>query len=428
LADYADALERGSRFGSRIPLAVDGVLIWDDEKTTSPDPVSPLALAAAAGEPEPEPPAPVERAATRAPRPDGPYLTFTVVARGQAATPLPDQPDVVFVEGVSPELLLHGLGAIPDTLRPRTRERAQDSAAAPWAAYRPMVRVGVTGGWAYATQEDGAPQFTRPEVLRRVSAGTQAVALTKQGPEVRVTVSEDGVGRPEATRRVDSPRENHVAGPAGRPGARRLGVDLWPGSSAAYIRLLAELEGEFGIAYHPDEDADAELTSALLLPVLDDLDEAQNGLISEVRDFDLAGLVGRTAPDRLRAAFAAQLARLAAETRIDTYREVADVLERIGRGERVDLAPEDPLDLRMRTLAAEAWAARQMVQPSWRGDGGPVSQDDSSAWVVRDNAARALREFLQLPVPVAAATILHERMSVRWRTELADDLAGSSLP
>ncbi|MFJ8715833.1 hypothetical protein ACIRD9_22020 [Streptomyces violaceus] len=48
-----------------------------------------------------------------------------------------------------------------------------------------------------------------------------------------------------------SPREgNH----AGGPWARRLGVDLWPGSTAAYTDFLAVLEEEFGIAYDPDEE------------------------------------------------------------------------------------------------------------------------------------------------------------------------------
>ncbi|MEV0634988.1 hypothetical protein AB0I77_08490 [Streptomyces sp. NPDC050619] len=425
LADYADALESGGPFNGRIPLAVDGVLLWEDERTTISDPVSPLALAAAAGEPEQpslvEPPAPAEVR----PADGGQARLVFVRHRGPARPPLPAQPDLLFAENLTPAELLRRLGALPDTVRPRTRERAEQAADSPWAAYRPLVRAGSVGGWAYATQEGGTAQFSRPEVLRAVSADTRAVALTKRGPEVRLTITEDGVPDPEAARHVMSPREGNIRMPGSARLARRLGVDPWPGSSAAYTRLLAELEQGYGIAHRPDDDADTELTSALLLPVLDDIDPEEPRYVTQVRDFDLAALVERTPPARLRTAIAAQLARLAAESYIDVYDEVADALARIGRGERVDLALDGPLDLRIRTLAAEAWAARQPVHPAWRGDGGPVTPDDSSAWVLRESAARALREFVLLPVPAAAETILHQRMSVHWRTELAADLETS---
>ncbi|GEC08635.1 hypothetical protein SSP24_62900 [Streptomyces spinoverrucosus] len=427
LADFADALENGRQFNNRISLAVDGVLLWEDEKTVVPDPVSPLALAEATTEPEPTtPPAPTETATAPTGAPgDGrsAVLAFVRIARPRPE-PLPDQPDIVFAQGLTPDELLHRLGAIPTTFRPRTRERTRQAGASLWAAHRPLVRAGTAGGWAYAAQEAGAAQFGRPEVLRAVSAGTRAVALTKQGPEVRVTLTEDGMARPEAATHVQSPREGHVQLPEGqRP--RYVGADPWPGSTAAYSRILSGLAEDYGIVHVPDDDAKVELTSALLLPVLDDFPEHARRPVPEVRHFDLAGLVERTPPQRLRTAVAAQLARLAAETRIDTYEEVADALERIRLGESLQLNTGDPLDLRMRTLAAESWAARRMVQPAWRAEPGPVAQEDFSAWVVRDQATRALRAFIQLPVPVAAAGILHQRMSVHWRTELAADLQES---
>ncbi|MEU6549280.1 hypothetical protein ABZ915_03190 [Streptomyces sp. NPDC046915] len=144
-----------------------------------------------------------------------------------------------------------------------------------------------------------------------------------------------------------------------------------------------------------------------------------------MRDFDLAGLVKRTPPQRLRTAMAAQLARLAAETGVDGYDEIAGALAKIRRGESVDLTPDGPLDLRIRTIGAETWAARQLVCGAGRRREEPVAQDDFNAWATRAEATRALREFVRLPVPAAAATILFHRMSVRWRTELAADLEGA---
>ncbi|WP_416978216.1 SMI1/KNR4 family protein [Streptomyces sp. T028] len=423
LADFADALENSRMFNGRVPLAVDGVLLWEDEVSVIPDPVSPLALAAAAAEPEQEPPA----AAAPDIVPTGPahggatgIVAFVRIAHTHPQPP-PDQPDVVFVEGVTPAELLCRLDAVPATVRPRNRQRARQTADSPWAAYRPLVRVGAVGGWAYATQETGAAQFTRPEVLRLLSAGTRAVALTKRGPEACVTVTADGAERPEAARSVQSPREDHVRLPGGQT-ARHHGVDPWPGSTAAYARLLSDLAKDFGITYRPEDDTATELSSALLLPVLDDFREDECRPVSRVRGFDLAELVERTPPHRLRRAVTAQLVRLAAETRVDTYEEVTAALETIRRGKTVSLTHDDPLDMRMRTLAAETWVARQMVQPAWRGDPGHLTQQDLSAWAVRENATQALRAFIQLPIPVAAAKILHQRMSVHWRTELAADL------
>ncbi|GGW66046.1 hypothetical protein AB0E64_14130 [Streptomyces caelestis] len=424
LADLADALEGGLPFLGRIPLAVAGKLLWEEERTVPADAVSPLTQAAALAEPESDPPAlqrpvftNVAGSAPPPPRQEGTQRLFFVRTRRPRPAPLPDQPDVAFAAGLTPAEMLRRLGAIPATARPRDRLRARRAAESGWAAHRPLARAGEAEGWAYATLEGGAAQFARPEVLRALSAGTRVVVLTRQGPEVVLTSAEDGVPCPqEDTRRVMSPRESNTAG---GPEARRLGVDLWPGSTAAYTRFLSVLKQDFGIAYDPEEEGTAELTSALLLPLLDDLPASECGFPAQVRHLDLAGLVERTPPQRLRAAIGAQLARLAAETRLDTCPEVAETLDRIHRGLPVDCDQESPLGLRMRSLAAEVHATRELLRD---GDTGPVSHEDLTAWVARDNAAHALREFLQLPLPVAAATILQQRVSPHWHDELAADL------
>jgi hypothetical protein len=424
LADLADALEGGLPFLGRIPLAVAGKLLWEEERTVPADAVSPLAQAAALAEPESDPPAlqrpvftNVAGSAPPPPRQEGTQRLFFVRTRRPRPAPLPDQPDVAFAAGLTPAEMLRRLGAIPATVRPRDRRQARRAAESGWAAHRPLARAGEAEGWAYATLEGGAAQFARPEVLRALSAGTRVVVLTRHGPEVVLTFAEDGVPCPEEdTRRVMSPRESNTAG---GPEARRLGVDLWPGSTAAYTRFLSVLKQDFGIAYAPEEEGAAELTSALLLPLLDDLPASECGFPAQVRHLDLAGLVERTPPQRLRAAVGAQLARLAAETGLDTCPEVAETLDRIHRGLPVDCDQESPLGLRMRTLAAEVHATRELLRD---GDTGPVSPEDLTAWVARDDAAHALREFLRLPLPVAAATIIQQRVSSHWHDELAADL------
>ncbi|OKI26770.1 SMI1/KNR4 family protein [Streptomyces sp. CB03911] len=429
LADFATALENGTPFNGRTPLAHEGRLIWDSGGTVVPDPLSVIGLAARAAEPLLPP------AAESAPPVPPAGASYAVLTFGSAASPAPPvQPDVVFVAGVAPGELLDRLGAVPATAGPRSSGQARLSAAAPWAAYRPMARAGRCGdGWSYAVLEGGDAQFGRPEVLLRLSRGTRVVRLAKQGPEVRVTVVEDGAQQPGAARLVESPREDYVTGLDGQPVLgrggqqwQRIGVDPWPGSTAAYARLLAALATDHGITWDPEADRDEPLASALLLPVLDDVPPTRTP-VSSVRDFDLGGLVDRTPPQRLRSATAAQLARLASESGIDTYPEIASALERIRRDEPVDLTADGALDLRMRTLAAEVRAARGMLEAARYEPGpAPVTAADLHAWVVRDSAAGALREFLVLPLPAAAATVLSRRLSVRWRDDLAADLANRS--
>ncbi|MEU7556645.1 hypothetical protein AB0B01_30755, partial [Streptomyces sp. NPDC044571] len=310
LADFAEALEQGGAFGHRIPLAFEGVLVWDGEKSVIPDPVSPLALAATASEPERSPVLPQQGVAAS----DGGHFVWT--RSGSTPPPRPlDEPDLLFVEGLDPAELLRRLGAVSGTVRPRSREQAERSGAAPWAAYRPMVRAGVAGGWAYAVQEAGAPQFERAEVLHRVSAGSRAVALSKGRSPITLTVYEDGRMRPEASRRLRVPLDasGHVVGPAARPlGGLLPGAPPRSDPSVPSVGLLAEVCETYGIPYQREVEAEAELTSALLLPVLEDLRvRGPQRAVTSVRDFDLATLVERTPADRLRTAVTAQLVRLA---------------------------------------------------------------------------------------------------------------------
>ncbi|WP_327238368.1 hypothetical protein OG349_34560 [Streptomyces sp. NBC_01317] len=124
---------------------------------------------------------------------------------------------------------------------------------------------------------------------------------------------------------------------------------------------------------------------------------------------------------------AAQLARLASGTGIDTYPEIARALRRIRRNEPVDLSADEPLDLRMRTLAAEARAARGLLEAArHRPDPAPPPHGGRSRRVGRAGrgARGALRVFLLLPLPTAAAAILSRRLSVRRRDDLAADPAG----
>ncbi|WP_399892080.1 SMI1/KNR4 family protein [Streptomyces sp. BBFR51] len=427
LSAFADALERRLPISGRVPLAFDGTLVWEEATpTVKADPASLLGLGARMPEPEPEP---VRPQPEPEPPKSGMYATLTLV---DPREPEPRRPDLVFAEGVTAEELLSRVGVVQrETIRVRSHAQAERSAASLWAASRPLVRAGRCGDWGLLMQGAGTQQLTRPEVLRRLARDTRIVALTKQGPEVRLTVYADGVPYAQGAqdRLVSSPRTDYVRLPDGTH-VQSIGVDPWPGSIAAYADLLATLRGGFGIDFDLDalEHAlDESLPSGLVLPVLEDIPEWSLRPPTHIRHFDLGALVERTPAPRLRAAMAAQLRRLAAETGLDTFPEVPRTLDAVDLGETPEFVEDGALDLRMRTLQAEAAAARPALEPSWRRDRDapefPATRDDFHAWQLRADAADALRRFLQLPLPVAAATIVHHRLSDDWRGELAEDLA-----
>ncbi|MEU3778381.1 hypothetical protein AB0F11_35305, partial [Streptomyces sp. NPDC032472] len=323
-----------------------------------PDPVSPLGLAAAMAEPELPRPEDWKRVVAT---PDGGYVVWAR-SSGSGPAPAPCRPDLLFVEGVGPGELLRRLGAVEDTVRTRSREEAEYAAAAPWAAYRPMVRAGAAGRWAYAVQDAGVEQFDRPAVLQRVSAGGRALAVLARPSRVDVHVYEDGRLRPKAVRRVPVVGEGGAEA-AGFGGGPALGGLLGPGPEPVpYKELLAGLAEEFGISGW--RGVGDRLAGALLLPLLDAHQEAAPqppGPFFSARGVEPAAVIEGIPLDRLRAAVASQMVRLAGETGFDSDPEVARALRSLVRGEEVRLVADGPLDLRLRSVLAEARAARQMA-------------------------------------------------------------------
>jgi Family of unknown function (DUF6461) len=79
---------------------------------------------------------------------------------------------LTFVRGRDERGVFEGFGADPD-------DTVAARATIPFGEIhdRPRVMVGRSGEWVFALEENIPAQGTRPEVLRRVSAGTEAVAV-----------------------------------------------------------------------------------------------------------------------------------------------------------------------------------------------------------------------------------------------------------
>lgn len=438
LADLADALERRRPMRGGVPVADGCALHWETIPMPIDDPVSLLDLAERVGEPE----RPVQSVSGHTPY--GAYLQ--AASDGEAPSnstsdqefsrtaslsfvrivyprqdPLPYQPDVLFAEGVTPGDLLLRTGVRPESLRERDKEQAMFAASRLWGAARPMVRAGTCGAWSFLVQDAGdswrnESELRRPEVLRRVSAGSRAVLLYRQGSTVTRTVYADGQ------------LADHHQKWSGHPPATGYASEA---ERALYTAMMAELRPDFGIDFAPTEATRGELLSGLVLRFSDDLQDPDPDLDpgpdeefaldpEDMRDFDLGAIVVANSDEVLRRLFLRQLRRLTTESGLDGFPEVSDALDRLDRGEPVARGDESPLDLRTRRIEAEMRAS--FTVDSHREETG-VTLDELRGWGIRYNGVEVLRRFIRYPLVAGGVAVLHARTSPDWRAEVRADLA-----
>lgn len=83
---------------------------------------------------------------------------------------------VTFVRGMTQDEVLAGFGATPGEAVGRTLAEAEAGEFSLDEQYGPFMRVGRCGEWLFAWEEISS-EGTRPEVLRRISCGGEAVAI-----------------------------------------------------------------------------------------------------------------------------------------------------------------------------------------------------------------------------------------------------------
>lgn len=408
LTEVADALERRTRVSGWVPVARENALDWVLPQDQHPDPASLLELAAGARVPA---------------VPDLPH-------RYDAPVPEAGWVDeyqgfcLTFVRGVGPAELLARYGAQPVPAAPGTARRtARETweAVHTWTnAYLPAVRVGRFGDWAFGFEE-GSQQGSRPEVLRRLSAGTRAVAV-HHSDHTRLSVVDDG----ELITTYDTRQPDHRTGSApdllltALRDARLVPLDdtrYEDEDVYALLGVLTDSEGGLGIEW----DARAlrgPLPCAHLLPVL--ADPPTDGRFNPFLEPMTAARVSCAPEPRLRTAVTAQAVRLAAETGLDRCPEVADAIRRFAAGESRHVTDDSPLGMRIRTLEAEALAAaRSRSDPAAKD---LLTASERDAWARRSGAAHAVRGLACVPLRAAAYEVLARRLGLDWRAEFRSDL------
>ncbi|MFI7277882.1 SMI1/KNR4 family protein [Streptomyces sp. NPDC049879] len=385
LGALADALEadrplRG--LGESLPVAFAGRLLWEKVWTPHPDPGSLLDLAAGIAPTEPSW-----------------GVRTLIVARG-----------------LTPTALLGRMGA---PAAPAGGPVPEPNAALP------QVRVGREGEWAFAVAQ-GHWEAVRPEVLRRVSRGTVAVAVT---PNDRIAplIYEDGhrVPPPPAPAGPEAP-ERHgglrlIAGGAGTlpPGAPDMRVPSERAELSALCERLAALPVDAGITPGVLAGTMAAAPPVPVLPVLPDIAPVPRPmpLVAEVVD----GIPG----ERLGPALVTATARLAEATGLGGHREVADALTDLRAGRPVPVSDDSPLGLRLRRVLAEAAAPRHVDR---RDVERMPTGRERLAWQQRGTAAKALLAAAALPPREAADHVFAIPPTPRWRAELLRDTAEGAPP
>ena len=413
LAALADSLENGTAFRGAVPVAFGGRLAWERARDELPEPPSLFELAAAHDPRHAEPAGARPRRTPRfEPVPEagwvGEYPGFCLT----------------FARGIDAAELLRRYGALPESVAPRSRDEAREAAETWTNGYLATVRAGVAGAWAFGFEEATARQGIRAEVLRRLSAGTRAVCVN-YARRVHLTVFDDGVRTTEYNTLQPDLRLGATPDLLARAlrEAGLLPLDLTRYPDEDVYAVLDVLATEFGIGF--DSSAlDTVLLSARILPVLADIQ--QRAVMSPRAEPQIAALIACAADDRLRAALSAQNRRLAAETGLDRYPEVAEALDRAEAGEVWTVSDESPLGLRLRRVAAEAGAA--VASRTDLAARGLLTEPERQAWMRRNSAGNALRAVVGQPPREAAFAVLNQRRAADWRAQFAEDLGEVEVP
>ncbi|WP_378741410.1 SMI1/KNR4 family protein [Nocardia brasiliensis] len=399
LEQIADSLEDGTVITvglSYVPVVDDGMLLWERAPERPAEPQSLVDLAIDAADP-------VIAA---------PHLATAQASLAESWPTGDEDFCLTFAQALDEDELLRRFGMLPQTRRPRRREKA-GGPVLEWkpGALLPVVRMGTHDGWAFGIEE-GHHLFegTREEVLRRVSRGTRAVSISywDDGKALVLLVDDGELVTRYYSRSADwqgarDPFEVF-------PGLPMSGQEPAPEQRREWLLAVCDaVVRHCGIPL-PPPGLDGELDSAQILPQLPDNNFGlpEHNFKTPVPD-RFASLVDAATPERVRRALATQMSSLAAETGLDSYDEVTDALSLLSKEDRPGITDDSALDLRLRRVHAEA-AARH------------ATPNDQYVWQDRAMAARALADALNLSAREALGLVVGLRQDPHWRQEFRKQL------
>jgi hypothetical protein len=272
------------------------------------------------------------------------------------------------------------------------------------AGYPQLILVAKAGGWSVAVEDNGW-EGTRPEVLRALSRGTQAVSVhSTVGALGHFNDAVDGEVLVSFEllfphRRLGSQPDLLL------PQMRAVGLDAdrhEPSYDDAVIAALALAERITGVHLDPGVLA-GPLVGAQITPLLDD---PSASFFLRGEDAELAAAIDHAAPGVLRRA-AATAARHAVQlAQLDHDPVVVEALAAAQAGQARQVDDHSPLGWRIRTWAVEATICNRVLNDPrasldaqlrnanlLRASGRAAEQPlkDPSPWLSRSGSALLLR-------------------------------------
>lgn len=252
---------------------------------------------------------------------------------------------LTFVRGADERTVLAGFGANP---------HAAASMTAAGTAAAPSIRVGRTGKWTFAMEGNIPPQGTRSAVLRRVSAGTEAVAIYRDIANLNHEFAHAYDSEVIAAVTTSVPPHWRGSDPEHfRPLAEELGLAGGADSDLDDLQvLLALTEGVFGLSL--DETDYRSLSAVPILPVLDDLPAPQAAQSPpRVGDPVLDMLMTRVSDKSLPHIVSIRTGRAIADAGFDRYPVLVSAVQRVLADGAEPVTDDDPLGFDLRTAALD---------------------------------------------------------------------------
>jgi hypothetical protein len=286
---------------------------------------------------------------------------------------------VTLVRGLDEAEVLRRFGG--ERSQPRTLTVAQvgeQSEPLP-ARYQQLVLVTTADGWSLAVEDNGFEGW-RPEVLRALSRGTQAVSVFDNGSEGYFSYAADGALLVQF----------ELLFPQRRWGSqpdlllqqmRAVGLDpdcQEPPDAELDTAALALAERVTGVHLDPSL-LDGPLLVAEIAPLLDDPPAA---FFLDGEDAELATAIDQAGPDVLRRAAATAARQSVQLAQLDHDPAVTDVLAVAEAGQARQVDDHSPLGWRIRTWTVEVRMAER------------ARNDPSATLAAQQREARLLRAAL----------------------------------
>lgn len=346
---------------------------------------------------------------------------------GWLAEDYPDGFCVTFTRGFDEAACLARLGADWSAPVARTRDEAARLDAT-WAGqYGPMAQAGRAGDWAF-TFETASFEGTRPEVLRRLSAGTTALCVCSDIEGVAgFGYAENGAVLArfhdvlDLDDLVDPDEPSHPGLGWLRPDRPGLELDSVVDELGPAGALLVLAETAYGLRVDPAVLAEEPLPSGRVIAVLPEMPSGPPEIGSYGAPVD-AAIAGAALP-ALRSALGHQARVMSAGADL-AGPEVTGALDAIRDGAPQQVTDESPLGRLVRELA---WELR--VAQCARLDSDPQASAAASAGEYRRRraeAGQALRVAVSRPplTGLGAVVDVNARWDAPgWREDLVSELS-----